>query len=162
MVRKGSVKDANAAYVQKLRIISVATDEEIQKALHKLFDSSPQGKHSQGPQDHSIFSSQSPQGTILPKNEESGPQGTEMRPKIIAATAVSQIQLDNTFKNSLHSYLQHEIPYSEIIKEIMGGAKQVVKNNLILKRMNGLLFVHDQNQDVDTDFWRIVVLITNK
>ena len=31
------------------------------------------------------------------------------------------------------------------------------KNNLIFKRTNGLLFVHDQNQDVDIDFWRIVV-----
>ena len=31
------------------------------------------------------------------------------------------------------------------------------KNNLIFKRTNRLVFVHDQNQDVDIDFWRIVV-----
>ena len=57
--KKGSVKDANAEYVQKLWVNSVATDEEIQKALYKLFDSSPQGKHRQGPQGQSILSNQS-------------------------------------------------------------------------------------------------------
>ena len=31
------------------------------------------------------------------------------------------------------------------------------KNNLIFKRMNGLLLVHDPKQDVDIDFWKIVV-----
>ena len=32
-----------------------------------------------------------------------------------------------------------------------------MKNNLIFKQMNSLLVVHDQNQDADLDFWRIVV-----
>ena len=41
LVRKGCVKDANAEYVQKLRASSVATDQEIQSALHELFKSSP-------------------------------------------------------------------------------------------------------------------------
>ena len=43
LVRKVSVKDANAEYVQKLRVSNVATDQEIQTVLHKLFQSSPQG-----------------------------------------------------------------------------------------------------------------------
>ena len=30
-------------------------------------------------------------------------------------------------------------------------------NNLIFKRMNSLLMVHDQKQDESLDFWRIVV-----
>ena len=80
------MKDANAEYVQKLRINESATDQEIQAALYKLFQSSPQG-------------------SISSMNEESGPQGIETRPQIIAATAVSQIQLDNSFKPSLYSYL---------------------------------------------------------
>ena len=58
LVRKGSVKDANAEYVQKLRVTSVATDQEIQHALHELFKTGPQGS----PQGHSILSDQSPQG----------------------------------------------------------------------------------------------------
>ena len=54
LVRKGSVKDANAEYVQKLRVSSVASDWEIQSALHELFMSSAQGSQNpqgiQGPQ----------------------------------------------------------------------------------------------------------------
>ena len=100
---------------------------------------------------------QSPQGSIVSTNEDTGPQGTETRPAIITATSISRIQLDSEFKNSWHCYLQHEIPYVEILKDLLGRTGQVKKTNLIFKRKNGLLFVHDQNQDVDIDFWRIVV-----
>ena len=140
LVRKGSVKDANAEYVHKLQVRETATDQEIQGALHQLFKSV-----------------RSPQGSIISTNEDTGPQGTEARPSIIAAISISRIQFDNGFKNSLHSYLQHEIPYAEILKGLLGGTRQVKKNNLIFKRNNGLLFVHDQNQEVYIDFWRIVV-----
>ena len=127
LVRKGSVKDANAEYVQKLRVSSIATDQEIQNALHELFKTgSPQGTQ--------VQSSQSPQGSILSMNEDTGPQGTDSRPTVVAATAISKIQLDNVLKNSLYSSLQHEVPYAEILKELSGGMNQVRKNNLIFKR----------------------------
>ena len=38
LVRKSSVKNANAEYVQKLRVSEVATDQEIQNVLHQLFN----------------------------------------------------------------------------------------------------------------------------
>ena len=41
LVRKGSVKDANSEYVQRLRVSSDASDSEIQSALHKLFSQGP-------------------------------------------------------------------------------------------------------------------------
>ena len=65
--------------------------------------------------------------------------------------------MDDEFKNYLLSALQNESPYSEVLTELSGGIKQTRKNNLIFKRMNNLLFVHDQNQDSDLDFWRIIV-----
>ena len=62
LVRKGSVKDANAEYVTRLRVAENATDEQIQSALHQLFNQSvlsPQGKTktqgNQDPQGHSNF-----------------------------------------------------------------------------------------------------------
>ena len=61
------------------------------------------------------------------------------------ATAVSKIQLDNALQNSLYSFLQNEVPYSEILLELSAGTRQVVKNILIFKQMNSLLLVHDQN-----------------
>ena len=70
----------------------------------------------------------------------------------MSAIAISKIQLDTTLKNSLYSFLQSEVPYSEILEELSAGTRQIVKNNLIYKRMNSLLVVHDQNKDIDLDF----------
>ena len=46
--RKGSVHDANAAYVQQLRIASDASDDEIQSALTRLFRKQSYSKEVQG------------------------------------------------------------------------------------------------------------------
>ncbi|MCV6575657.1 MAG: RNase H-like domain-containing protein, partial [Cohaesibacter sp.] len=161
LVRKSSVTDANAEYVQRLRVPEDATNEQIQDALYRLFNSSPQGQDSQikriqCPQGQTILSNQTPQGSILLTNEEQCPQGNQSK-QIIAATAVSKVQLDNSFKDSLHSLLQNESPYAEILQELQSGIRQVVRNSLVFKRMHGILYIHDQNQDVDFDFWRIVV-----
>ena len=104
LVRKSSVKDANAEYVPKLRVDETATNEEIQAALHKLFNSGPQGIQDQS----------SPQGTISSMNDDVSPQGEETNKSIMAATVISKIQLDNALKNSLTSALRNETPYSEI------------------------------------------------
>ena len=133
LVRKASVKDANAEYVQKLRVKESATDQEIQDALHKLLKSNLQGM--QGPQDQLILTETSPQG-----NSES-----EGKPLVIAATTISNIQLDNTFKNSLCFSLQNESPYSEIFLELSGGQRQKIMNDLVFKKMNGILAVHNRN-----------------
>ena len=53
LVRKGSVKDSNAEYVQKLSVNERATDRKIQDGLHKLFKSNLQGI--QEPQGRSIL-----------------------------------------------------------------------------------------------------------
>ena len=135
----------------RLRVNDKATDEEIQNALHQLFNSSPQGVSSnQDPQSDTVFTT-SPQGTSVSTNDQ------DSRPSIISANAISKMQLDTALKNSLHSFLQSEVPYSEILTELSAGTRQIVRNNLIYKRMNSLLVVHDQNQDADLDFWRIIV-----
>ena len=33
----------------------------------------------------------------------------------------------------------------------------MVRNSLVFQRMHGILYVHDQSQDSDLDFWRIIV-----
>ena len=65
--------------------------------------------------------------------------------------------MDESFKNSLKSLLHQEAPYAENLKDLLGGTKQIKQKNLILKNRNGILFVHDQNQDNNLDFWRIIV-----
>ena len=89
LVRKDSIKVANAEYVMRLRVDDKATDEDIQNPLHNLFNSSPQGNYNSMNEDR--------------------------QPSIISATAISKIQLDDELKTSLHSLLQSESPYSEIL-----------------------------------------------
>ena len=143
MVRKSSVKDANAEYVQRLRVPESATNEEIQAALHKLFNSGPQGPQDQkGPQGQSVLQKY-PQGINCSTNDNESPQGMTTNSSILAATAISKIQLDNTLKNSLISTLQTEAPYLGILNQLSTGMRQIVENDLIFKRMNSLLVVHD-------------------
>ena len=57
--------DANAEYVQRLRVPENATNEQIQTALRHLFNQGPQGKsvkfrEDQGPQGHTVLSKTSP------------------------------------------------------------------------------------------------------
>ena len=90
LVRKSSVKDANAEYVQKLRVSEHATNEEIQTTLHNLFNQSPQdNSNNQGPEGHSVLTKH-PQGVINSIDKDSSPQGIVTK-SIIATTAISRI-----------------------------------------------------------------------
>ena len=102
------MKDANAEYVQKLRVNELAIDPEIQETRHQLFKTTPQG--------HSILTDNIPQGEVSSTNEYTNPS-------IIAATSIFKIQLDNVFIDSLYSLLQNKIPNSEIWLELSGGQK---------------------------------------
>ena len=144
LVRKGSVKDANSEYVQWLRVSPGASDVEIQTALHKLFSQGPQGQSAKDPQGRSILSNdqaQSPQG-----NFES-----EIKLSIIAATSTSKLQLDNSFRNSLYSLLQKEVPYSEIIQELEVGRTNVRRKDEVYKMSNRILLVHQTGQSTELD-----------
>ena len=154
LVRKSSVSDANASYVQKLRVAENATNEEIQAALHELFKNGPQGPNITSTQDQLA-----PQGQSIIQDSKSSPQGskTSTNASILASTAISKIQLDDEIKNSLSSALRNEHPYTDVITQLQGGMRQVSVNDLTYKILNSLLVIHDQKQDVSLDFWRIVV-----
>ena len=70
LVPKSSVADANAEYVQRLRVPENATNEQIQDALYRLFNSSPQDRDSQtkkiqGPQGQTVLSEQTLKGQFF-------------------------------------------------------------------------------------------------
>ena len=99
LVRKGSIKDANSKYVQRLKVSPKASDSEIQLALHQLLNQGPQGQSTNDSQSQSVLSN----------NQAQCPQGnfsSKFKPSIIAAIAVSELQLNNSFKNSLYYLLQ--------------------------------------------------------
>ena len=144
-MRKGSVKDANSEYVQRLRGSPDASDSDIQIALHQLFSQGPQVQLAEVPQGRTVLSidrDQCPQ-----RNSDS-----ESKPSIIAATAVSKLQLDSSFRDSLYSLLQQEVPYSEIIQELEAGRTNVRKNEEVYKMSNGILLIHQTTQDIELDY----------
>ena len=157
LVRKSSVTNANANYVQKLRVADNATNEEIQGALHQLFNNGPQGpsRHQDQLAPHGQTVQTYPQDTN--SIQDSSSQGQTTNKAILSSTAISTIQLDPEIKNLLSSALHFEAPYSQFLKELEGGTRQTVLNNLIFKIVNSLLMVHDQKQDANLDFWRIFV-----
>ena len=150
LVCKISVTDANASYVQKLWVAENAIDEEVQAALHKLFKSSPQAQlvTVDQAQDQAQFNA---------IQDQECPQGTIRLASILASTAISKVRVDDEIKDSIVSALQHEDPYAEILTRLQGGMRQVTSNNVTYKFLNSSLFIHDQNQDVNLDFWRIIV-----
>ena len=154
LVRKTSVTDANASYVQKLRVAENATHEEIQQALHELFKRGPQGDNTLVNQAQDM-DPQDPQGTEQMKSIS--PQGNFVQASILASTAISRIQLDDEIKNSLMSALHNEQPYAEVIAQLERGVRQVTHHEFTYKFWNSLLVIHDQKQDDVLDFWRIVV-----
>ena len=125
LVRKSSVTDANASYVQRLRVAENATNQEIQAALHELFNKGPQGPSRRqdqlAPQGHSVL--KYPQDTN--SDEVTSPQGKTTHAAIISSTAISKIQLDSEIKNLLSSALRQEAPYSQILSELEGGSRQI-------------------------------------
>ena len=126
LVRKESIKDANAEYVMRLRVAENATDDKIQNALYQIFNSSPQGNQSIQCHQRQTILAMIPQGESVSMNYD------KSRPSIMSATAISKIQLDATLKNSLHSFLQSEVPCSEILTELSAGTRQIFRSKFNL------------------------------
>ena len=49
---------------------------------------------------------------------------------------MSKLQLDDSFRNSIYSLLQNEIPYADIIQELESGRTNVKKGNEVYKMAN--------------------------
>ena len=57
----------------------------------------------------------------------------------------------------MYSLLQQEVPYAEIIQELEEGRTNVRKNDEVYKMLNGILLIHQNRQDAELDYWRIIV-----
>ena len=91
LVRKSSVTDANASYVHKLRVAENATNEEIQTALHQLFNNGPQGpsrhQHQLALQGHTVHMYPLDTKSV----QESSPQSVNISKAVLSSIAISKI-----------------------------------------------------------------------
>ena len=54
--------------------------------------------------------------------------------------------------------LKEESLYSDIFVELDSGIKEVKRKGEVYKRKRGLLVVHQEGQDSDVDYWRVIIL----
>ena len=93
----------------------------------------------------------------IPEGNQNPQGNSESKPSIIAATSISKLQLDDSFRNSIYSLLKNEIPYVDIIQELESGRTNVKKGSEIYKMVHKILLIHQTGQDVGIDYWRVVV-----
>ena len=146
--RKGSVHDANAAYVQQLRVASDASDEEIQSALTRLFRKQSDSNEVQGKSVLKISTQSSSQQTeqlldqINPRPSRPSEQteiSTVDRDQVEdSKTKISVLRsgviIDSSLRENINSLLKKESPYMEIIEELENGKKEIKKERCIKRK----------------------------
>ena len=128
--------------------------QKYRSALHQLFSQGPQGQSVNDSQSQSIMSSDQAQ---CPQGDQSPQGNSESKPSIIAATSISKLQLDDSFRISIYSLLRNEISCVDISQELESGRTNVKKGSEVYKMVNKILLIHQTGQDVDIDYWRVVV-----
>ena len=163
LVRKSSVHDANAAYVQKLRVPENASDNEIQAALNQLFNSNTETENQSilkmTNQDHvqhqeQILNQLKPEISVQEKAQDQCPGSVEQCKISILRSGVL---IDAEFKNKIYDLLKKESPYDSIIQELEAGRVELKRNDDVYRMKRGMLMIHQNNQDNDFDFWRMVI-----
>ena len=162
LVKKSSVHDANEAYVQQLRVPEDATDDQIKEALAKLFQKND-GIHSKGSvlkmSSKSIDQAQEQildQYSSVPSRLDDQAQKSDQDQAKIAVLR-SGVILDVQFKKEVHSLLEKESPYMEILAELGEGRVEIKKNKEKFKIKRGMLVIHRDDQDTDLDYWRMII-----
>ena len=163
LVKKSSVHDANAAYVQKLRVPEDASDDQIQAALNQLF-SQNMGTENQSvlkmsTQDNvqhqeQLLNQIKPEISDQVQDQVQCPRSDEDCKLSILRSGVL---IDGQFKNKIYSLLKNERPYNSIIAELEAGKIEVKEKDEVYRIKRGMFVVHQKEQNIDFDFWRAII-----
>ena len=155
LVRKSSVHDANAAYVQRLRVPENASDSEIQAALNRLFNQS-MGTEDQSVLKMTVQDNVQYQEQLLNQikpdfSDQDQVQAQCPRPEKNCKLSIlrSGVLIDAEFKNKIHDLLKIENPYDLIIEELEAGKVETKKKNEVYKMKKGMLVVHEEDQNTE-------------
>ena len=168
LVRKSSVHDANAAYVQQLRVPNDATDDQIQAALTRLINqnsvSDQQSILKLSAQDsvqdqETLLNQFKPEHSVQDQdqnqmNSRQSKSETDIYKLLVLRSGVL---LDAEFENKIYSLLKEESPYDVIIAELEGGMTEVKRKNEVFKMRKGMLMMHQENQNEELDYWRVII-----
>ena len=161
LVKKSSIHDANAAYVQQLRVPEDASDEEIQSALTKLFS---QNSVSERQTVLKMITQDQAQNQERLLNQfkpefQDQDQAQDQRQSDQCKLAVlrSGVMIDVQYKKKTYSLFKKESPFDIILAELEEGKTKVKRNEDVYKIRKGMLVVHQRNQNEELDFWRMII-----
>ena len=69
----------------------------------------------------------------------------------------SGVLIDAEFKDKIYSLLKEESPYDVIMAELEEGMTEVKRKNEVFKKRKGMLMMHQENQNEELDYWRIII-----
>ena len=163
LVKKSSVHDANAAYVQKLRVPEDASNDQIQAALNRLFS------QNMGTENQSVLK-MSTQDNVQHQKQLLNQIKPEISDRVQDQVQCSRsdedcklsilrsgVLIDGQFKNKIYSLLKNERPYNSIIAELEAGKIEVKEKDEVYRMKKGMLVVHQKEQNTDFDFWRAII-----
>ena len=82
----------------------------------------------------------------------------DSRPAQLSVYSTGNISLQDSLKQQIINSLRNEILYSDIMEEFeSSGVREIVRGNLKFRIQRDLLVQHEQNQDEQLDYWRIVI-----
>ena len=163
LVKKSSVHDANAAYVQKLRVPEDASDDQIQAALNRLFSQNTETENQSvlkmSTQDNvqhqeQLLNQIKPEISDQAQAQVQCPRSDEDCKLSILRSGVL---IDGQFKNQIYSLLKNERPYNSIIAELEAGKIEVKEKDEVYRMKRGMLVVHQKEQNTDFDYWRAII-----
>ena len=137
----GEVKKQDEEWVQRMRVPSTATDEDIQKRLQQLYST----KDRLGTGDKIQA-----QLTTLNSSAETNP---------VLAIAESTVQIDLQMRQRMMQLLQNEETYADILQHLQDPTQsnEVVKNEKVYRIKQGILKIHEPDQATDYSYWHTVV-----
>ena len=163
LVKKSLVYDANATYVQKLRVPKDASDDQIQAALNQLF-SQNMGTENQSvlkmPTQDNVQHQEQLLNQIKPEisdrvQDQVQCQRSDEDCKL--SILGSGVLIDGQFKNKIYSLLKNERPYNSIIAELEARKIEIREKGEVYRMKRGMLVVHQNEQNTDFDFWRAII-----
>ena len=148
LVKKSSVHDANASYVQKLRVPEAASDDQIQAALNQLF-SQNMGTENQSVLKMSTQDNVQHQEQLLNQikpeiSDRVQDQVQCPRPDEDCKLSIlrSGVLIDGQFKNKISSLLKNERRYNSIIAELEARKIEMKEKDEVYRMKKGMLVVH--------------------
>ena len=90
-------------------------------------------------------------------SDQTQEQDQEKESQAVLSVFSKRVQLNSSIKDSFNTLLHEESPYDEILSELDTGRVEIKKKGEKYRRKNGFLVIHQDKQNEDVQYWRVIV-----